>query len=256
MEESSMDLLIAAYSEVTSDSEIMPDSEMKLPDSVVASDSEITLLDFVVALDSVVAPDTIVPESIEDVPDSVEDVPDSVDDISDSVDHVIAGSDEVPDSVIALDSVAAPDTVVPESVEDVQDSVEDFPDSVNDISDSVDHVIAGSDEVPDSVKEVQCPRCGTFHAGGVFGEACFQARRNARRCARCGLLHADYDVPARFLYGVDKFDCEFFIPDVEKLEMHGNTIILPDEVVKKLEDTKFSKVHSRIRNLHLLIFIN
>ena len=35
---------------------------------------------------------------------------------------------------------------------------------------------------------------------------------------------------------MDKFDCEFFIPDVEKLEMHGNTIILSEEVVKKLEE--------------------
>jgi len=106
------------------------------------------------------------------------------------------------------------------------DSVVEVPDSV-----TLDNV-----EPLDSVKEVKCPRCSMFHAGGVFGEACFQARRNARRCARCGLLHEDYDVPARFLYGVDKFDCEFFIPDVEKLEMHGNTIILPEEVVKKLEE--------------------
>ncbi|KAF8652772.1 hypothetical protein HU200_062698 [Digitaria exilis] len=80
--------------------------------------------------------------------------------------------------------------------------------------------------MPDSV-ESPCERCGTFHAGGVFGDECFQARRHARRCARCGLLHEDYNVPARFLHGMEKFDCEFFIPHVEELQMCGNTIILP-----------------------------
>ena len=52
------DLLIAAYSEVTSDSEITPDSEIKVSDSVVAPDFEIMLPDSVVTLDSIVAPDT------------------------------------------------------------------------------------------------------------------------------------------------------------------------------------------------------
>ena len=35
---------------------------------------------------------------------------------------------------------------------------------------------------------------------------------------------------------MDKFDCEFFIPDVEKLEMRSETIILPEQVVKMLEE--------------------
>jgi len=134
---------------------------------------------------------------------------------------------------LQLDNVEMTPQELPDSIAPDLDSVIEVPDSV-----TLDNVepLDSVEEVPDSVEEVQCPRCGTFHAGGVFGEACFQARCNARRCARCGLLHEDYDVPARFLYGVDKFDCEFFIPDVEKLEMHGNTIILPEEVVKKLEE--------------------
>ena len=147
-----------------------------------------------------------------------QELPDSV---APDLDSVV----EVPDSV-ALDNIEMTPQELPDSITTDLDSVVEVPDSV-----ALDNV-----EPLDSVEEVQCPRCGTFHAGGVFREACFQARRNARRCARCGLLHEDYDVPARFLYGVDKFDCEFFIPDVEKLEMHGNTIILPEEVVKKLEE--------------------
>uniref|UniRef100_I1R0Y3 Uncharacterized protein n=1 Tax=Oryza glaberrima TaxID=4538 RepID=I1R0Y3_ORYGL len=84
---------------------------------------------------------------------------------------------EVPDSVDALDIVNALDSVKGLESEMALDSVE---------------------VAPDSVEVVQCPRCGTFHAGGVFGEACFQACRRARRCARCGLLHEDYDLIARF----------------------------------------------------------
>jgi hypothetical protein len=35
---------------------------------------------------------------------------------------------------------------------------------------------------------------------------------------------------------MEKFDCEIYIPDVDKLQMNGNTIILPEEVGKKLEE--------------------
>ena len=156
----------------------------------------------------------------------------------DSVEADLYSVLEVPDSV-ALDNMESPD-----SVEVVLDSIEEVLDSiVLDNMEPLDSV----DEVQDSAEEVRCPRCGTFHGSGVFGEACFQACRNARRCARCGFLHADYDVPAKFLHGVDKFDCEFFILDVEKLDMCGNTIILSDEVVKKLEERpekwKQTKIH-------------
>nr|TKW26046.1 hypothetical protein SEVIR_3G160300v2 [Setaria viridis] len=122
------------------------------------------------------------------------------------------------------------DSVAPDLDSVALDNIEMTPKELPD-SGELDNV-----EPLDSVEEVQCPRCGMFHTGGAFREACFQARRNARRCARYGLLHEDYDVPARFFYGVDKFDCEFFVPDVEKLEMHGNTIIVPQEVVKKLDE--------------------
>jgi hypothetical protein len=37
---------------------------------------------------------------------------------------------------------------------------------------------------------------------------------------------------------MDTFDCKIFIPDVEKLQMDGNTIIVPEHVSKKMEENK------------------
>ncbi|WVZ68304.1 hypothetical protein U9M48_017262 [Paspalum notatum var. saurae] len=136
-----------------------------------------------------------------------------------------------PDSVEPSLAMIADAVYPPDSVEPSPDSVEEVPDSVVEVPDSV-------VEEPDVDEVVECPRCGTFHGSGVYGSACYQARRNTRMCTRCGLLHEDYDIPARFLYAMDKFDCEFFIPDVDKLVMSGKTIILPEQVVEKLEEKK------------------
>ncbi|KAG2612211.1 hypothetical protein PVAP13_4KG288220, partial [Panicum virgatum] len=135
------------------------------------------------------------------------------------------------------------DVLVGDSLDTVDplDIIKQVPDSVEEVPDTVEEVPYSIEEVPDVDKVVDCPRCGMFHTSSIFGEACYQARRNAQRCASCGLLHEDYDIPARFFLDMDKFDCEFFIPDVEKLEMRGETIILPEQVVKKLEEMKQAK---------------
>ncbi|CAD6342741.1 unnamed protein product [Miscanthus lutarioriparius] len=153
------------------------------------------------ALDSVEMLDTI-----EQALDNVE-VMDSIEQTLDNIE--LLDTNEEVDSVESLDSVEALDTV-----DVVLDSVEMVPDSV----------------------ESLCPRCGMFHADGVFREACFQARRHTRRCACCGLLHEDYDLLARWLHGMEKFDCEFCVTDVEKLQMDGDTILLPNDVIKKLDE--------------------
>jgi hypothetical protein len=124
---------------------------------------------------------------------------------------------------VLADSLVAPDSA------DVLISDEVVPFSANVVADSV-------EEVPDDDEVVHCPRCGTFHAGGVFGLACFQARREARRYGRCGLVHSDYDLTTWILDGIDKFDCELYIPDVEKLQMDGDTIIVPEHVQEKLDE--------------------
>jgi hypothetical protein len=101
--------------------------------------------------------------------------------------------------------------------------------------DTVKEVLEFIEEVPDVDEVVDYPCCSTFHAGSVFGEACCQARRIAHRCARCGILHDDYDLLAQVLDKMENFDCEFYIPGVEKLEMRGEIIILLVQVVEKLE---------------------
>jgi hypothetical protein len=128
--------------------------------------------------------------AVEDVvPDSeevaVEDIVETLDSVEALDSKMALDSVEALDSEMALDSIEAP-LVVPDSVDMVADSVEMVPDSVDMVVDSV-------EMVPDSVESL-CACYGTFHAGGVFGEACFQARRRARRCARCGLLHEDYNL--------------------------------------------------------------
>jgi hypothetical protein len=66
-----------------------------------------------------------------------------------------------------------------DSDEDGKGVVEEVPDSVDkdgkgvveEVPDFIDEVPESVDEVPDVDEVVECPRCCTFHAGGVFGEA-------------------------------------------------------------------------------------
>jgi hypothetical protein len=37
---------------------------------------------------------------------------------------------------------------------------------------------------------------------------------------------------------MDTFDCKKFIPVVEKLQMDGHTILVPEHVSKKMEENK------------------
>ena len=40
----------------------------------------------------------------------------------------------------------------------------------------------------------------------------------------------------RILHDLDKFDCQIYIPDVDKLVMNGNNIMVPDHIMKTLDD--------------------
>jgi hypothetical protein len=99
------------------------------------------------------------------------------------------------------------------------------------LPDSVEVVLNSVEVVPESL----CARCGTFHADND-DDGCYQACREASKCALCGIVHRDYDLTTRILDGIEKFDCELYIPDVEKLQMDGDTILLPEHVIKKLDD--------------------
>ncbi|RLM54775.1 hypothetical protein C2845_PM10G13290 [Panicum miliaceum] len=53
-------------------------------------------------------------------------------------------------------------------------------------------------------------------------------------CSRCGLVHAEYRLGA-MLHGLDEFDCELFIPDLDNIVMDGNTLVLSPHVLKMLQ---------------------
>jgi len=78
-------------------------------------------------------------------------------------------------------------------------------------------------------------RCGMTHDDND-DEGCRRARRRASRCARCGLVHRDYDLAARIMDDMENFECEIYIPDVKKLQMDGYTILVPENILKKLEE--------------------
>jgi hypothetical protein len=204
----------------------MDSSRLKLDlgSASVLVDSDETFADSPVAPYSanVFVAEEVLPVSTDVVPVSEEAAAEEV--FADSVDVVVDSE------MVLADSLVAPDSA------DVLVSYEVVPFSANVVADSVEEVADSVEEVPDDDEVVHCPRCGTFHAGGVFGLACFQARREARRCGRCGLVHSDYDLTTLILDGIDKFDCELYIPDVEKLQMDGDTIIVPEHVQEKLDE--------------------
>ncbi|CAN6213478.1 unnamed protein product [Urochloa humidicola] len=77
-----------------------------------------------------------------------------------------------------------------------------------------------------------CNRCGLIHEDRQSWNRAHSLRWP---CSRCGLIHRDYDLSAT-IYGLDKFDCEIFIPDVDNVVMDGETIILPAHVLKLLDE--------------------
>ncbi|RLM74272.1 hypothetical protein C2845_PM15G07710 [Panicum miliaceum] len=100
---------------------------------------------------------------------------------------------------------------------DSASSKEMAPDSSEQVA-SPDSEMTPLDFVPDSLlPESQpslCVRCGATHAGNEYSEACHAACREARKCARCGLIHSEYDLGTRMIPDLNKFDCQFFIPHV------------------------------------------
>jgi hypothetical protein len=82
-----------------------------------------------------------------------------------------------------------------------------------------------------------CSRCNTIH-GINDNEGCRLARRLASKCSHYSLVHKDYDLTTWIIYDMVTFDCKTFIPDVEKLQKEGNTIIVLEHVLKKIEENK------------------
>jgi hypothetical protein len=96
-------------------------------------------------------------------------------------------------------------------------------------------MVGDSVEMVEVVPESLCVRCSTFHAefhADNDDEGYFQASCRARRC---GVLHSNYDLVAKILHDYEHFDCEIYIPDVEKIEMRGDTILVHENIMKKLD---------------------
>ena len=65
-----------------------------------------------------------------------------------------------------------------------------------------------------------CARCHRVHEDR---QAWDHAHSRLWPCSRCGIVHMEYMV-LTMLYAFNEFDSEVFIPDLDKVVMHGNTI--------------------------------
>ncbi|PUZ43663.1 hypothetical protein GQ55_8G025900 [Panicum hallii var. hallii] len=153
------------------------------------------------------------------VPDSME-APEE--DALDSMDAALEALEELtPEGLTA--SASLPESLAPEEIV-VPESLPDF--------------------VPDSMEpESQgtlCKRCNTIHGDNDI-VACRLARREASRCECCRVVHRDYDLAARILDDQDKFDCLIYISDVDKLQMSGEIILVPEHVQNKLDEQRKMK---------------
>lgn len=88
-----------------------------------------------------------------------------------------------------------------------------------------------SEMVPDSLPPgaFLCARCHLVHEDR---QAWNRAHSSLWPCSRCGLVHAEYIIGA-MIYGLDEFNCELFIPDLDNVVMHGNSIELPTHVCSR-----------------------
>jgi len=167
--------------------------------------------------------------------------------VPDSVESEEAALDSVESEEVALDSVESGE-MAPDSVMKLPLAMEMAPQDLEQESTTPQELeldsSAQQDFVPDSLLPESQPRpcvhCGTTHNYNDV-EAYHLARRLANRCARCGLVHSDYGLFAKIMDDLDKFDCETYIPDVEKLQMDGDTILVPEHVLKKLNELKKKK---------------
>ncbi|PUZ52556.1 hypothetical protein GQ55_6G280200 [Panicum hallii var. hallii] len=87
--------------------------------------------------------------------------------------------------------------------------------------------------VPDSLPpgSFLCALCHLVHE---VRQAWNRAHSRRWPCSRCGLVHAEYRLGA-MIYGLDEFDCELLIPDLDNVVTHGNTVMLPAHVLKMLD---------------------
>jgi len=141
--------------------------------------------------------------------------------------------------------VIAPESVAPNLLIELQDSVP--PES--EVAPKDDSSPLDSEMVPESLEFVPdsmapesehalppgafvCARCHLVHEDR---QAWDRAHSRFWPCSRCGLVHLEYMLLA-MLYCLDEFDCKVFIPDLDKVVMHGNSIKFDPQVLKMLDE--------------------
>ena len=142
-----------------------------------------------------------------------------------------------PDSMVIAPDSFAPDSVVPESVAvdllvEQQDTVAPESESIEIVPDSV---APESEHAPDSLPPgaFVCGRCGLVHENR---EAWDRAHSVFWPCSRCGLVHFEWMLLAMF-YGFKEFDCKVFMPDLDKVQRHGDKVVFDANVLQMLRDT-------------------
>lgn len=141
-----------------------------------------------------------------------------------------------PDSMDAPESELMLDSFTPDLQELAPDSVEApeselVPDS---FAPELQELAPESEMVPDSLLPGAFV-CGHCHLVHEDRQAWDRAHSRFWPCSRCGLVHMEYMLGA-MLYGLDEFDCKVFIPDLNNVVMHGNSIELPAHVLKMLDE--------------------
>jgi hypothetical protein len=138
---------------------------------------------------------------------------------------------------LALDSKMAPASMAPKLVVVDSECIEVVSDSLESLlaPDATMEELAPNSVADDNITPKLCSCCNTIHDVND-NEGCRLVRRLASRCGRCGLVHKDYDLTTWIICDMETFDCKIFIPDVEKLQMKGSTIIVPEHVLKKMEE--------------------
>ena len=142
-----------------------------------------------------------------------------------------------PDSMVIVPDSFAPESVVPESVAvdllvEQQDTVAPESESIEIVPDSV---APESEHAPDSLPPgaFVCGRCGLVHENR---EAWDRAHSVFWPCSRCGLVHFEWMLLAMF-YGFKEFDCKVFMPDLDKVQRHGDKVVFDANVLQMLRDT-------------------
>ncbi|PVH33584.1 hypothetical protein PAHAL_8G026100 [Panicum hallii] len=145
---------------------------------------------------------------------------------------------------LAPDSMEAPEEDALDSMEVALEALEELAASASLPESLAPEEIAVPESLPDFVPDSMEPDSqGPYRT--IHGDndivACRLARREASRCECCRLVHRDYDLVARILDDQDKFDCLIYIPDVDKLQMSGEIILVPEHVQNKLDEQRKMK---------------